>query len=384
MLVFDNIDRTLIGGADYEISHFDYLNLSCRPEAARVREFIEEAVKHFPSEYSDSLISRLRSRFDTEHLSASFELILHELFFQNRCQISFPEHESDSVKAPDFHITAPDGSTFYVEATLATGRSDKEEAAGRRLKDVFQAIESIESPDFFLTLRTRGTPRKPLPVGRLKEKLEKWLTQLDYDSVAAGERVDDYVYRAYGCRIEINVLPKTGSRGQESGRTVGLYSSEAKYIDKKAIKKSMKKKSTRYGMLDSPYIVAINTLEHGIDRDDMIDALFGTFGVCVQWQGEYEASQQEFRHADGAWNDSGGPVNTRVSGALITKGLSFWSLGQQRQMRLFYNPWAREPLEGFPLRVTTYFARDDFLEECYGFSVAELLNLEEGWPERYS
>ena len=145
--VFDSGPWDLLGGADHLVSHFDYLNSSDREEAARVRGVLEKMFSRYPAEAQDALRARLRSIENNTHLSAFFELALHEILLKSGCLILAVEPDLDETgRSPDFLAETFSGERFYLEATLATGRSQADEGADRRLREAFQAIDAVRSP----------------------------------------------------------------------------------------------------------------------------------------------------------------------------------------------------------------------------------------------
>src|SRR5687768_12553312 len=80
--VFDAGPHDLGGPLPYGMAQFAYLSRSARPEAVRVRAFVESLFRRFPAEHRGNLRSRLRSADDITHQSASFELVLHELMIR--------------------------------------------------------------------------------------------------------------------------------------------------------------------------------------------------------------------------------------------------------------------------------------------------------------
>ena len=86
------------------------------------------------------------------------------------------------------------------------------------------------------------------------------------------------------------------------------------------------------------------------------------------------------RDVDGVWQGPNGPTRRRVSAILSTERLTPWSLGQRRA-RLVVNPWARRPLTASPLDTDFWRVRDGVLERTAGASIAQLLDLSDGWPE---
>ena len=146
MSIFDDIPRE-----DQDLPHqdeaaFAYLNRSSRTEAIRVRQLLDFWVDHYPAQHRDALVARFRSTIDDHHLSAFFELFLHELALQCGHQVIPIEPTlSHTPNSPDFLIESNQGSRFYLEGVMATGRSREETAAQARLNQALAAIDPASS-----------------------------------------------------------------------------------------------------------------------------------------------------------------------------------------------------------------------------------------------
>jgi hypothetical protein len=117
---FDDIRREGQEPASHLVSQFDYLNSSGRPEAAAVRDLIDRWLANYPAPNRPDMILRLRSREDILHRSALFELLMHAVLLRQGFTVVAVEPELANRRAPDFLVEAPDGSRFYLEATLAS------------------------------------------------------------------------------------------------------------------------------------------------------------------------------------------------------------------------------------------------------------------------
>lgn len=379
MSAFDDVARTDIEPASHLISRADYLNASARPEAARVRAFVDRLVEQYPAPDRDAMIRRLRSRHDSRHRSAWFELLLHGLMVTRGFTIIAVEPELAGGRAPDFLVGAPDGREFFLEATVAEGDIGANPGADRRLRDVLQAIDGVQSQDFFLSLHHRGVPAQPIRLGRLRGQVQRFIDGLDYDAVvagfAAGRPGPLFNFEEHGLTLRITVVPKNLRRA--GGRAIGDRMLPGGVVQPHLpIKASVESKASRYGQLDRPYIIAVSALEEFANADAAIDALFGTDQVVVTEDGHHAW----VRNRDGAWMGPGGPVHTRVSAVLSTERLSPWDVGH-RLMRLIHNPWAAQPILDLPVGVEVHQVADERLSIAPGQTLAQIFGLPPGWPE---
>lgn len=379
---FDAIDREGNEPASHLVGQFDYLNSSGRVEAAAVRELIDSWLARYPAANLPDMIRRLRSRDDILHRSAFFELLLHELLLRRGFTIVEIEPQLPSGKAPDFLVEAPDGSRFYLEATLASGLDNVAAGANRRMREALQAIDEVTSPDFFLHLHTRGTPNRPIATRRLKDRVQRFVDELDYDAAvqaaeAGGAPGPIWQAEEHGAHFTIQPIPKNTRRA--GGRAIGGRMLPGGVIHPEvAIKSAVEGKAGRYGEIDLPLVIAVNSLEEFASITDAIDALFGTVMVIVPENGEPRPG----RNPDGAWRGPAGPVYTRSSAVLFVERLSSWSVGQ-RSVRLIHNPWARNPLPDLSWEVEVRRVIDGRLETEPGLTLAQIFGLPDGWPEQF-
>lgn len=379
MHVFSEGDREGEAPSDHLVGRFDYLDASARPEAERVRDLIEAWVDDYPEDHRPEMVRRLRSRSDGLHTSAFFELFLHALMLRRGFAILAIEPVMPNGRAPDFLVEAPDSTRFYLEATLATGMDDVAVGADRRMRDALQAIDAVDSPDFFLHLHTRGTPDKPVAVKRLQRSVRSFVDGLDRAQAVleaeAGRPAPVWQHDEHGAHFMIQPVPKNAPR--PGGRAIGSRMIPAAIVQPNlAIRSAVEGKAGRYGQLDIPLVVAVNALEEFAGPQDAVDAMFGTVAVVVRENGDLI----QRRNVDGAWRGRGGPVHTRSSALLVVERLSGWSVAQ-RTARLIINPWAQNPLPQIPLGIEISHVVDDRLVTEPGLPIRELFELPDDWPE---
>jgi hypothetical protein len=162
MRLFDDIPRPDMDVPDQHEAAFSYLNRSGRPEAARVRQLVEDWLARYPAHDRDALIVRLRSTIADQHRGAFFELFVYELLLARGHRILEIEPKlPHTSKSPDFLVQAKEGHRLYLECVLATGRSQPEVAAQAKLNQALTALDRTPSPRHFLDL----TVRRPARVG---------------------------------------------------------------------------------------------------------------------------------------------------------------------------------------------------------------------------
>ena len=380
MTIFDCQDRCDLEPARNLVGKFDYLNTSARPAAERVRTLVDRWVTEYPREHRTKPVNRIRSRDDTRHLSAVFELSLHALLKKRGFSIVDIEPTMPNGTQPDFLVQAHDGSQFYLEATLANRYTDQEIGAQRRLNAVLDSIDSIESENFFLHLKTRGTPNSPVRLKKLKSEIQSFVDGLDYlvliEKIRAGNRkLPHWKYNKDGLSLFIQAVPKNSPK---PGRAIGARNLPGGIVTAhQSIRNSIDRKSGKYGDLELPLIIAVNCLDEYANNDQALDAIFGTEVVVVnQETGEHHYQ----RNPDGAWNGPAGPQNTKCSALLLFSQLTLWSIAQ-RSGALFRNPWAANELPAIPLGVNDWAVQDGKLVQDLGNSLGEIFDLGADWPK---
>jgi len=379
MTAFDAVDRTDISPASHLIGQFDYLNTSARPEAERVRAVVDVMLARYPEQHRPDLVRRIRSREDGTHYGAAFELILHEFMLREGFRIAEIEPRVANGRSPDFLVDRDQTGHFYLEATVALGPVASDSGADRRMRDALQAIDNVQSPNFFLSVHPRGWPASQVPIGKLRKRVQRFVDDLKPDSVFAdvdaGRPLPQMTYSHDGLEVRIGATPK-----QNPGRltrAIGLRMMPGGVVTPhEAVRDSTIDKASRYGELDLPYVVAINAMEEWADEDSALDAAFGSPAVAVNQDGDV----RHIRNDDGVWRGPSGPQHRRVSAILSTERLTFWSLSQRR-LRLILNPWATRPLLDTGWRSDVWRVENERLAKTDGQDIRMLLELPERWPE---
>lgn len=326
--VFDQSERVDVSHATYSESTFTFLNRAAGPYWQRVRDLIESWFVRLCDDAKADVAARLRSGDDRQFHAAFFELYCHETLLRLGFHVTC-HPDIGQGRRPDFLAESGYGS-LVLEATVAA-RSDKEVAAGRREAQVYDAINRLQSPDFFLYVEVQEAGQSPPSAARLRPRLEAWLKAIDYDAIrrhADGRSlfhspdVPRFQWQDSGWRVRFMPIPKYKARGKPGLRPIGLHAPTVGFVDDGGpIRKAVMDKATAYGEFDMPYVVAIGV--HGLFPDDIdvTNALFGREQVTVQ---TYEGGRIETfpgRARDGAWIGLRGVQHCQISGVLTAPRL---------------------------------------------------------------
>ena len=389
--LFNEMNRDFTGPKSYTESIFDYLNRSARLESKRIRNLLEQWIEGLSSEVQDELRARIRSRDDRQHLGAFYELYLHELLSKSGFSVDFHPAVNNKKTHPDFRVLKDGKPLFYLEATLAA-LSDKDTSAKAREKQVYDAINRMKSPNFFIGVKVHGAPTTNPPGAKMRSFLENKLSNLDPDVVTKqleqgdSETLPSWNWRHNDWQITFSPIPKKPeARGKHGVRPIGLQIQDARWATPHIrIRESIRDKATKYGELDLPYIVAINvTDELGVDETDISNALFGEEQITIIFRGNNVIGQKPNRKPNGAWYGPSGLRNRRVSAVLIADNLSPWSIAKVTPI-LWHNPWTNRPLTLDTLLLPQLFSgENNQLEKRKGKNGRELLGLDPNWPRTY-
>jgi len=348
--LFDEGSRTGIGPKTESEPIFDYYNRSARPAVILLRKILESWFERFPGAEQKNLRERFRSPRKPNHLGAFFELYIHELFV--RMGFELRAHPSvRSTSQPDFVACSQGENKFYIEATTAGLPSETEQGQNARMGIVYDAINSIESPNFFLELEIIGAPNTPPPTRELRRGLTEWLASLNPDHIAhlySDNRQSDVPtldWNHDGWNLLFRPRPKSLQlRGRPGVRPIGIRMPEGGWLNTGfEIRRAIETKWKKYGELERPLIVAVNYIGFHCDDTDVMDALYGQESVVVTFTHGGGYTERNQRKPNGVWWGKNGPRKNGVSGVLIANQLGPWSMASETP-ELFHNPWASRPL----------------------------------------
>jgi hypothetical protein len=388
-MLFEEIERDFGGLRGHAEPLFAYLNRSSRPSMTRVRELLEGWFSRYPQDSQSELRTRFRSLDDIQHRGAFFELYMHALLSHLGYHVEAHPIIPAASTRPEFLVYKGSVPIFYLEATLAAGPLE-ETAADRRENTVYETIDKMHSPNFFIGVQVEKSSTKAPPGRKWRERLEKWLSGIDPDDVGAKmkscglEDLPSLTLEHEGWKVTFQAIPKSPkARGKPGIRPIGLRHfpfHECK--EDEWIRNAIKEKATKYGNLNLPYVIAINVLSIFSNDNLMImDALFGDEQITFYRLPGGKSHDKLTRAPNGAFRGPKGPKNTRVSGIVVCNDLTWASIAKTNPV-LWHNPWAAHPLDSglWPFPQWILNESKTRMVPQNGRDAGELFGLPKEWP----
>ncbi len=388
MTLFDDIQRTELRPKYDSESDFEYHNNSARPGLAAYREVAERWFENYPEVHKRDLRARYRSPAQSDHFAAFFELYLHQLLLASGFTVEVHPSISGTGNRPDFFVRSHDGTRCYVEAVLAHCPSKEAEAAGRRQAKVYDCLNQMDSPNFFLGVHVTGAPRTSPPGTLLRRDLEAWLATLDPDAISRlweedrTNEVPPFHWKHDGWSLEFKPIPKSPpNRGKAGVRPLGTRVPEARWMNTASeIRNAVKSKAKKYGRLPEPLVICVNVLDW-THRSDIFNALLGDEQTVVSFAGDKVVSEQGTRATNGLFGCDGHPQTRRVSAVVVARDLVPFTMGHVGP-ELFHHPWPYAPLpqDFWPMQQWIANHQKRTLEPIVGKPASSILGLPEPWP----
>ena len=138
-------------------------------------------------------------------------------------------------------------------------------ATQARLNRFYDALEKLDSPDFFVQIRAYDlSPSTPITGLDFRRNVRRWLSTLDYEQVRKAIDLDGRVASGMSFihedeQISFVAIPKGETRGKPGIRPLAAFPFRFFYGDPSisSIRDAIIKKSSRYGRPTHPYLVAV-------------------------------------------------------------------------------------------------------------------------------
>lgn len=340
---------------------FAFLNRSASVYFGHVRDLIEDWASHYPVAHRPGLLGALRADH-AQFESGFWELFLHEGYRRSGFEIEIHPEIDGRTTRPDFLVQHGDES-FYLEA-VSVGRDPREVAEDRRLEAVYRVLSDMRVADFTIEVSHYGIGPQPLSTRQLRDALRGWLASLDPDEVAAFAsaslavgfgRLPELLWEDAGWSLEFHAFPRVEAIRGVLRPALGMMGpGEASVVDNvSGIRRVLNGKRGRYGVLDAPLVVAVQSHTEIPTRDyEVENALFGVsaYRPADRAQGTARLFEEGFWFGRSGWRNAAVPQVVAVynlSPSLVTRATPrVWSTLEPGVAMPTQPPWLAPMLIG--------------------------------------
>ena len=261
---------------------YQYLDRASSKHASRVRSLLESWYHAFPGEGKYEVMRRLQFGGSRGFESAVHELLLCATITTLGCRLGAHPGLKDSSRRPDFSIESPQARTALLEAVVVTNQSDTQLGADERKDNLLDALDSLETEDFFIEVDVVSQSKQTGSGRKLRRFVRDQLQGLSVAEVRRdleqGKSLPAFLYEDDGWTIKLSAFPKSSSISTNSKtRAIGVEWVRPPQVDPATpLRAALKRKAGHYGKLGEPFIIAVNVLDDSAEEIDCNDALFGT------------------------------------------------------------------------------------------------------------
>jgi hypothetical protein len=316
--LFEDKVRVDLEYAKHQHNTYKFYDNSAIEEFAAVRNRLNDWFSRYPDRGKKQLKRDFQSNFD----SAFFELFIHEVFLQQGFSLIPHPIVPNSTKNPDF-LAKKGGLEIYLEAKVATDESNDERALKAKQNVIYDTINQIKCPNYWISVKEINLlSNKQAKLSKIKQSLEEDIDK--YETLKTVKKEDTYFQRREkditsmdeNIKISISLWPCTIKKSRPIGSYLG-----GSFMGgcAEAIRSAIKAKGSKYGKLDRPYIVCVNSIsDKGTNTEDVYDALFGY--QRVKSFADLNNTNQEFKTSnDGVFDKFFKNSYSSVSGVFITR-----------------------------------------------------------------
>jgi hypothetical protein len=321
--LFEDKERTSLEYAPHKkYSTFDFYDNSAIEEFVIVRDKLNCWFSNYPANARKQLKRDLQSNFD----SAFFELFIHEFFIRLGFTLIVHPTVSSSTNNPDFLAKKGDVE-IYLEARLATDESNEDRLLKSKRGLIYDTINQIVCPNYWISIKEISfLSNNQAKLKKIKKFLQDKINQYELlGDVTANSNYhrmeENYIsYTDEDIKVVISLFPCSIERSRPIGSYLG-----GSYMGgcEESIRGAIKDKGYKYGNLDKPYIICVNSLSYkGTRTEDVYDALFGRDRM-KSFVNLDDANQDLKTSNDGIFSELSNRSYSSVSGVFITRAFPF-------------------------------------------------------------
>lgn len=378
--LFDLFKRTYLEPAKHNDNTYEYYNISARTDISKVRDILEKWFYNYPEEEKKELKSRFKKDFD----SSFFELFLYELFCKLGYNIIIHPDLPSSPKKPDFLISKND-LEIYIEAKIVKSKTMEQEAFERKRNELYDNLNKLNTKDFLLNIEHLCflSQKQPSTKGMIKyieEELQKIAPNILREELEKNgiENLPKIEYKNRDVHMIVSPIPISPSAREEKIRPIGIYPAEAFWGGgEESLKESIEKKAKRYGKLDKPFIVCLNSLDiRTSGKIDVDNAIWGT--LAFSWSTNPESKDEKWiRQLDGVFYDKKGVRLKNLTGIFVSKVCphnvpvaNYW---------LYEHPFSENKMDFNKIGLKFNYISEGKIIDNTGDNIGDILEIPKDW-----
>lgn len=384
MHLFDDFNRVETGPATYLESRYSFLSRSADPSWMTIRQTLNSWFLQFPAQAQKDLRERFRSNDDIQHLGALSELVLYQLITCLGGDAEpHPEYSGTDPYKPDFKIIFQEQEPLYLEVTTAWDSSIEELKDQARKNAVYDAINRMQSPDYFIGMDLSGSTTSQPPGRKIRKFLEEKIKTLNYQEMLEKaskyglEGMPKWLYSYEGWSIIFYPIPKKPEARADQAAPIGIQGHESGLVTSHlSTREALQKKAKKYQAVTGSLVIAVNQLGTVVDNDTETQALFGDQEISVAIP---SGKVSHSRKPNGFWTSPTGPRNQHVSAVLMLRRMVPFSI-PETPARLYLNPWATDLLHHSPLlQLPLARVENAHIKKETGKGLWEILEIPKSW-----
>ncbi|MEI7585231.1 hypothetical protein [Runella sp.] len=367
--LFEEKDRNNFKYADCQHNSYEFYDESAINEFILVRERLNTWFDRYPDAGKKQLKRDLQSQFEP----AFFELFIHELFYQQGFTLITHPTVPNSTKNPDFLAKKGDFE-IYLEATVSFDESNEMRLLKNKQNAVLDALNLINSKRYGINVKQINfLSKKQARLRKIRDYFQKFIDDNgDFYALnlhpSLGRYEREITYQDEDIRVSITLwkvdfdLDKPIISPLGGGYAGGC---------EEAIKYAIKEKANRYGILDRPYVICINSLSIKQTYTEVVyNALFGSFRN-QEFEKRNEKNQYFQTSLDGVFCKNSNQSYNAVTGVFITS--IYPSYSNVTEHWLVKHPFTINEMNFNYLDLSYIWIDDNKITEIKKKSIGELL-----------
>lgn len=314
--LFDSIERIYLEAARHNENVYDYYNTSARADITIIRNTLEGWFSNYPENEKKELKSRFKKDFD---------------------------------------------SAFYDN------------------------LNKLDSGDFLLCIeRFDILTKKQLGTKGIIAYIEQKLNKINPDMVSKGikesgiGKLPVIEYNNGDIHVVVKPIPVTPSARKVKKRPIGIYPVET-FLGggEEALRNSIGKKAKKYGKLDKPFIICLNSLDVRMSgKTDVDNAVWGSPALSYPIDSEIRVDKWK-RQADGVFFNKRGVRFKNLTGIFVSEicphnilVANYW---------LYEHPFSENKMDFNKIGLKFNYMHEDHIVDNTGDDIGDILHISKDW-----